>query len=382
MIDYFKILRSKVVCTILKIFWIIPVKKKQVLFMSYDGMTFSDSPMYIYRKMKDMEIRFIWAIKKGVITDELKLLPKNTKVINRYSLAFLYYILTSKVIVVNDTLNVYLPIRKNQVLINTWHGGGAFKTVGMTEKNPSKYDEFFFKEQAKKTSIFIACSESFIRDVIHDSFLYYGEVLRTGIPRNAILFQKHGNIKEKVHDYYSISLETKIVLYAPTFRKNNCFIVNEKQLDMSMCTKALRRKFKNNFVLLYRAHHLLSYTESKDTNGFLDATDYPDMQELLCAADVLISDYSSCLWDATLLKIPVFLFVPDVDDYSDDRGFLLDIHEWPYSLARTNEELNDNIIAFDYEDYKQSAENFLVKLGSYESENAVIKAVSFINDLL
>jgi CDP-glycerol glycerophosphotransferase len=94
------------------------------------------------------------------------------------------------------------------------------------------------------------------------------------------------------------------------------------------------------------------------------------MQELLCAADVLITDYSSCMWDFSLTFRPCFIFAPDIKKYRDNRGFYTPIEEWPFPVAETNEQLAYNILNFNEEKYRNDVKQHHVNLGSFEKGTA------------
>ena len=113
----------------------------------------------------------------------------------------------------------------------------------------------------------------------------------------------------------------------------------------------------NNFVALY---FLL----------IINASQYPDIQELLCAADILITDYSSCIWDFSFTFKPCFIYAPDLKKYQDEQGFYTPIEDWPFPLAKTNQQLMENIIVFDDEKYKQAVKKHHADLGSYETGTA------------
>ena len=102
------------------------------------------------------------------------------------------------------------------------------------------------------------------------------------------------------------------------------------------------------------------------------------MQELLYATDVLISDYSSCLWDASLSYIPSFIYAADLEYYSEKRNFHTPIKEWPYPLAETEDELVKNIRGFDENKYKENVDSHHKSLGSFESGKACEKIAEYI----
>ena len=114
-----------------------------------------------------------------------------------------------------------------------------------------------------------------------------------------------------------------------------------------------------------------------DNECCINVTDYPDMQELLCASDVLITDYSSCMGDMALMRKPIFLYTPDLDEYIKDRGFYWDIHSLPFPIAGTEEEFLQNIENFDLPDYIKGVESYFLKLGTYESKDSIKKTIDW-----
>ena len=82
------------------------------------------------------------------------------------------------------------------------------------------------------------------------------------------------------------------------------------------------------------------------------------MQELLCVSDVLITDYSSVMFDFSLSKKPCFLFATDIDDYKNDRNFYFDFRELPFLLAESNDSLAENILDFNLKSYVTALDDF------------------------
>jgi len=112
--------------------------------------------------------------------------------------------------------------------------------------------------------------------------------------------------------------------------------------------------------------------------NYIDASNYPDMQELLYAADVLITDYSSSMWDFSLTRRPCFLYATDLNYYDLDRGFYSDIHTWPYPLAESNSALIKNIKQFNNDQYQKNIQKHWDALGSYESGHACETVANYI----
>lgn len=366
---------------VLKVFWIFPVNKFKILFISFDGKQFSDNPKYLSEHIKKNSTRFSlwWAFKDCSKFAYLK--SENYNLINISSLAFLFVMATSKVIITNNFFPSYLPIRKSQLVLNTWHGGSPLKTVGLADKNTTGYDLYFFKMQAKKYSAFLSSSEFMTEDVFRKSFNYQGRILNYGMPRNSVLLSPHEDKVNCVYEYYHLAKaeDTGIILYAPTFRGNGnsiSFLPIEEQLDINICLNSLEKRFHKNFYFLFRAHYAMK-VEMNNEKVIL-ATDYPDMQELLCAADVLITDYSSCMGDMALMRKPVFLYAPDIQEYIKDRGFYWDIFTLPFPIAKSGKQFKDIVMKFDEASYSAGVENYLNKLGSYDNAESVEKVCQWI----
>lgn len=108
---------------------------------------------------------------------------------------------------------------------------------------------------------------------------------------------------------------------------------------------------------------------------------YPDMQELLCATDILITDYSSCMWDFSLMYKPCFIYANDLEEYKIERNFHTPIKEWPFPLSINNDELIKNINDFDNNKYIKKVKEHHEKLGSYENGQASKKMCILINSI-
>lgn len=380
---YIKYIIINILLTLFKFLWIIPLNEKRILFFSFGGKQYSDSPKYIYETWisSDVENEIFWAFKEPKkYCDYLKTSP-SVKIIKYMSLDFLLVFFTSKVIITNDFIATFLPIKKNQILLNTWHGGSPLKTVGLLQENVTLYDELFFKIHSKKYSAFLSSSSFMTNEVFKKSFSYSGEILEFGMPRNAILLKEHNEIIEKVYRYFGINRDSniRIVLYAPTFRgftSSASFLTEEQQFSTEKILTTLNKKFKKKFIFLFRAHHTMDIKLSSKNS--LDATNYPDMQELLCASDILITDYSSCMGDMSLMRKPVFLYTPDLEEYTRDRGFYWSIYSLPFPIAKREKDFITEINKFDYTKYNKDVENYLLELCSFENEFSTQKTMEWI----
>lgn len=361
----------------LKIFYVMPLQNNKMLYFSFDGKQYSDSPKYICLNYQNENLKLIWAFND--LERWKQEIPEDCIGIKKRSMRFLLEFCTSKIIVTNDFISSYLPVRKGQILLNTWHGGSPLKTVGKRDESYSVDDELFFKIHERKYTAILSSSEFMSRDVFKESLGLKGSFLEYGMPRNDIFFRNEKRYKAKVYKYFGIENreDLGVVLYAPTFRGTGDFLPQEVRLNVGETTNMLKKRFGKDFVFMFRAHHLMN----KDCfeKDCLNASDYPDMQELLCAADILITDYSSCMGDFAFTRKPTFLYIPDVKDYMRDRGFYWDIYRLPFCIAEFQEELSSKILNYNEEKYNKALDEYFQKLGTFECGNATKLTCDWIN---
>ena len=151
--------------------------------------------------------------------------------------------------------------------------------------------------------------------------------------------------------YYGLDTKSKFILFAPTFRTEQQDPYTKKihisTMDIQRAVNSVNKKFGEqlwNFGI--RLHPKLRNTDIAE-KGIVNCTDYPDIQELLYSADILITDYSSLMWDFSLTGKPCFIYADDIDEYEREHGFYMPSSQWPYPIARTNDELEKNILSFD-----------------------------------
>jgi CDP-glycerol glycerophosphotransferase len=117
-------------------------------------------------------------------------------------------------------------------------------------------------------------------------------------------------------------------------------------------------------------------------DGVVNANEYPDIQNLLCASDVGITDYSSWMCDYVLTKKPGFLYTPDIDYYDKERGFYYPLETTPFGASKTQEELFERINNFDQNKYNKEVDKFLKDRGCFEKGNASVRIVEKIKELM
>ena len=167
--------------------------------------------------------------------------------------------------------------------------------------------------------------------------------LKIGMPRNDIFFikSKRAINNKKVREKYCLKENWKVILYAPTWRDDGRA---SEIKDICEVVADLNKVKQEKHILLCRAHHAGNLINNFNVEEFINVTDYPDMQELLCAADILITDYSSCMWDFSLMYKPCFIYAMDIDQYKQERDFYTPMSEWPFTIAANTDELINNIL--------------------------------------
>ena len=344
--------------------------KKRAVFISFAGKEYSDNPKAVSKKLHELapNVKQIWLFNdpksmKKKVPDYVK-----CKKLSRFN--NVYFIATSRVVVDNDFLTYSQFLQqinksKKQIFIETWHGDRGIKKC-FYEKDPLSITSPFALEKPGLIDYFVTGS-THMEELVRIMFRYKGEYLPVGCPRNDILFRDNTKLEHKAKQILGVSDDTKILLYAPTFRQK--IPDNVDHIDLDRVVDALQKKTGKKWVVVYRTHHINhgnSLTEYFDGRKLFD-----DMADILCAADMLITDYSSCGADYLLSGKPMILYIDDYDSYTTkDRGTHFDLEQTPYLIAKTNDQIVDIINKLTPEMAKQNCKDVLDFYGCYENGNA------------
>ena len=153
-------------------------------------------------------------------------------------------------------------------------------------------------------------------------------------------------------------------------------------MDYNKVLSAISNKFGGEWVIVTRLHpKLVANRElflSKANGDIIDATNYPDIQELLVSTEAIITDYSSCIYDFMLTRKPGFIFATDIEKYDNDRGLYYPLSSTPFPVAENNEQMIKNIENFDNEKYLPAVEEFLKDKGCIDDGHASERVVDLI----
>ena len=367
------------------------LKRNKILFDVNNGLGYMCNAKYIAEKLIDTgeDVEIVWSITEIAINH----FPAPIRTVDRNSAGYIEEISTSGIIVCNTTMNVPFIKRSSQYIINTWHGIGPFKRVGVKHNGWSLNNGWTtaVRRWCSITDLMIAASDH-CPEVYRESLCYKGEIVKWGYARNDVFFRDKAEIRDRVYRWLGIDKDVSIAIYAPTYRVDiellkEASAFEKYNLRLEDVVKSLEARYKRKFVSVYRMHQIIHRNSLDDgyENYGIDATLYPDMQELLVAADVLITDWSSSIWDFSLARRQgkrVFLYQNDIERATELNGFYMPPDELPFPKGRTTEELCRVIETYDEEQYMRDADSFFEKYGSYDDGHASERVVERIMDVI
>lgn len=345
----------------------LPIKQKYVVFEGWWGNKYHCNPRYLYeyidRNHKDYKC--IWFFND----DYLPITGDGIRV-RRKSLRYYYYLAVSKYFVNNVNFHEDYEKRKGQIEIQTMHGT-PLKTLGLDV--PGEFDDPIelekFVRKCNRWDYLVVQSNK-ASEITSSCYNFKKTFLRTGYPRNDILFEKNNSdsiklIKEKL----GIPVNKKVIMYAPTWRKRNHF---EMKLDVDDMKKSLG----DEYILILRVHPF-AYPgfDARILNDFVyNFSTYESVEELYLVSDIVITDYSSVMFDYTILNRPILFFTYDLSAYRDYlRGFNFDFeNEAPGPLLESYNQVKEAIINIENisQEYDDALQKFRDKFNEYEKGNA------------
>ena len=366
-----------------------PVRADKIVFENYKGKGFGCNPKYIALELlRQYPGRFdmVWLVSRKEMAQSD--LPPGIRAVSYDSPRAVWEHATAKVWLSNyhKVFFVRQGLRKRagQFFVQTWHGSLGIKKLenDVPLLVGDKKWLALAKASSRMTDYWLSNStflsekyKSAFWDVKDESILLYGNA------RDDLFFDREGMqaARRRVTERFGVAKECRIVLYVPTFREDgrlDCY-----QLDFEAVREHLQRRFQGEWAVLIRMHPRVGDGWKRKLAGaeqVLDATFYPDIQELLAASDCVISDYSGCIFDYLLTRRPAFLFTTDLDAYVAERGFYYPLESTPFPIARDNGEMIRNIDDFDEGKYLERVEDFLQEKGCMDDGHASERAARLI----
>ena len=323
-----------------EIFDYLQLSDRKIVFVNFMGRGFGCNPKYIALEIirQNLPYDLVW-----LVNDLNEPMPAQIRKVVYGSVDSIYELATAKVIVSNvKNLLPYPDKKQGQFFIMTWHGGpDGFKLIEKEAEH--QLNPAYVRESKINSSItdLMMASNQYGYEIMRNSFWYDGEILTCGLPRNDILFHRDENLIAQVRQSLNVPPENKIVMYAPTFRNDVAVTAEVCRLDAKKLLAALKKRFGGDWTLLIRHHPNVAnaFAGSSFGDNVINSTAYPDVQELILVADVLISDYSSVVVDGMLAGKTVFIYAKDFDTYPKERGFAPHFFELPYKVNKSEAEL-------------------------------------------
>ncbi|MFL6064859.1 MAG: CDP-glycerol glycerophosphotransferase family protein [Friedmanniella sp.] len=276
---------------------------------------------------------------------------------------------TSRYVVANDWLRRQFRPRPFQVVLQTWHGS-MLKRIGLDRPNvPVAKQQVILRERSKWDLLLSQNHHS--TEILASAYAWDRPIMEEGYPRDDPLSTETG---EELRDRLGIAPDKTVVLYAPTWRENLTSMVTFLDLE------SLTRDLGEDYVLLLRGHsRTVAYGGNVTLPGVIDVTTYPDITELFLASDVLITDYSSVMFDFSVTRRPMIFFVPDMDDYRDSvRGVYFDLSEVaPGPVLYTQDEVTVALRELDQqrEKYAELYEAWVQRFNHHDDGHAAERIV-------
>ena len=373
------LLYEKFQSLIFLLFRVFPIDKNKVVFCAMQGSRYGDNPYYISEVLRNSEKNYdiVWLLNENVDDP----VDAGIRRVKHGSVAAIKELATACVWVdCNMKYSGFLK-RKGQKYIQTWHGSYGLKKIGfdLGETMPL-IDRRNFIYNAKNEDIMVSNSKR-TTEIYQQAFRYRGAIIEQGSPRNDMLLGDLSQYREKVYKYFDLMNDTHIALYAPTYR--NDYKTDDMRLDFDRLCMSLEKYYGGKWAVLVRLH----YKNIEDAKEFINysdqvknATYYGVMQELLAVSDILITDYSSCMFDYATTRKPCFIYASDLKQYINDRGNYFSMDELPFPLAENNDQLEEIIRDFDEKKYAQGLEGLFARVGLNETGHASEAVADYIID--
>lgn len=365
----------------------LPIQRDKIIFCAFN--TISDHCKYIYEEMirRFPNMDYVWVL------NDVESMNEHKNYIGRAVCendiwSYLYEMMTSQIWIYFADINKYVKKKEGQIYIQVkhWPSVTLKKCYLDTKTLLDSPMRSWWIENGKLIDVILSGSQ-FDSDFCRRAFGFDKNPIIVGSPRSDIVLcneEKKHYLKKMI----GIDDRYHVVMYAPTFRfKNNSKSEYsfKNTLDYKELLNVLSEKFGGKWLVIVRFHPLVKDLAKQLANGvdIFDYSEYEDGQELVAISDVLVSDYSSIMFEPAFAKKPVFLYTPDLDDYQDkEYEFAINVDELPFPKAADNMELYNNINSFCQNEYELYLDEFFSKYGVQEDGKASIRAVDEIEKVM
>jgi CDP-glycerol glycerophosphotransferase len=321
--------------------------RDEVLFESYQSRAYADNARAVFEELarRDSGLTCRW-----VVLDGQTELPDGLEAVRRNSTEHYEALARSRYVVVPNyrPLDSWLRTPTEQVVVQTWHGA-PFKKIGFDNERGERASSPGYLDALRRESArwnFLLSPNPPSTPILRRAFGYDGAMLETGYPRCDMFFRPdRAAVAARVRDRLGLPEGKTVVLYAPTMRDDHRYAGNRFTLDLRLDLDKARAALGDDHVLLVRRHAKVVDTVTTADGEFArDVSLWPDVNELLLATDILVTDYSSMMFDFANTGRPMLFFTYDLEDYRDRlRGFYFDVERVPGPLLMTSDEVISSI---------------------------------------
>ncbi len=314
-----------------------------VMFVSWKGKQCGDNPLGIARELRRRgdDREHIWAVSDWSVP-----VPDGARGVLLRTEEYYEALGRCKYLIANDDMPGNYQKRDGQVYVQTWHGT-PLKRIGFDIEQPQFISGTgYFDHLARDVARWdlLLSPNPFSTAIMRGAFRFDGEVCESGYPRNDVLHSSAAaDIAAQVRRRIGLPEDKKVVLYAPTWRDNQYYASGRYRFDFRLDLEQAWQTLGDDYVILVRGHHHMADDVPVGARpGFaLNVTGYPDITELFLVSDILVTDYSSVMFDFAPTGKPMLFFTYDLEQYRDDlRGFYFDFEaEAPGPLLSSTEDV-------------------------------------------
>src|SRR3954470_1604661 len=319
-----------------------------VIYTSFHGRQYSDSPRAIHEELvrRRAPLEHLWVVQDGQAE-----VPPSATVVRDGSREHFDALASARYVVSNDHFPDWFARRPDQVCLQTWHGAPLKRLACDVTARRNQGNRFTRWDQQVENWQYVLSPNRFSTPILKRAYAVEGEMLETGYPRDDVLAGADREARtQELRRRLAIPDGKRTVLYAPTYRDHVYDARGRYRLDLHLDLERLHAPLGDDAGILSRKHHYFVDPVPTEPNGFVrDVSRYPDGTELMLAADVLVTDYSSMMFDYANTGRPMLFFTYDLDAYADEiRGFYVDFTEIvPGPLLRTTDDVADALRDID-----------------------------------
>lgn len=368
--------------------YLIPVDKKMIIFQSSNGRNYTGNPRYVYEEMVrqglDQEYECIWFF----FDTNIKVPGRCKKIRNNY-FSYFWYLMRAGIWLFDSRQLSYMRKKKSVTYIQTWHGTPLKKLALDMDRMDmgGSTDIENYHQQFRKTCRdwdYLVSQNKFSTEIFKSCFAFNDRpILQIGYPRNDVLI--NDNYPDKIREYkekLGLPLDKKVILYAPTWRDNEYSEKGKYKFASKLDFDKVRKELADDYVFIVKYHYLVSdQIDWTPYKGFVYTFDETkDIAWLYLVSDMLITDYSSVMFDYSLLERPMLFFAYDLEDYKENlRGFYFDfVNDIPGPISKDTDQLIRDIKEYNTNNWKEKYKIYHDKFNSIDDGHASQKIIDVI----